>query len=104
MVLFKSDVNMMVGTKARHPVSRFAVLEMTYGEGGNTQLKHLLTIDSLSYYVNRIVPAMPTNDYCYLITPFSLILVRTEKNRYVEIRTSSAAKAISENFARDPNK
>lgn len=62
------------------------------------------TISDLNYYANKIVPAMPIDDYCYVYTPFSIYLIRLEKNRVNEIQTSSAATAISDHFSSDPNK
>lgn len=44
---------------------------------------------------------MPTDDFVYVITPFSVFLIRLEKNRVNEIQTSSAAIAISEHFSKD---
>lgn len=44
---------------------------------------------------------MPTDDFVYVITPFSVCLIRLEKNRVNEIQTSSAAIAINENFSKD---
>ena len=44
---------------------------------------------------------MPMDDFVYVITPFSVCLIRLEKNRVNEIQTLSAAIAISDNFSKD---
>ena len=78
----------MVGTQARYPVSKLSVFEITFGKAqksispelvGVTELKLLHTIPDLSYYATKIVPAMPVDDYCYVLTPFSIYLIRLEK-------------------------
>jgi len=103
----------MVGTRARYPVSMLAVFDITYGKiahdadprhNGVNMLKLLVTIPDLSYYASRIIPATPLDDYCYILTPFSICLIRMEKNRVNEIQTSSAATAIAEHFSNDVNK
>ena len=40
-------------------------------------------------------------DHIYLVTPFSIYLVRLDRNQVSEIYLSSAAKAIAENFKVD---
>jgi hypothetical protein len=113
IVLYKSNIEKIVGTRARYPVSKLSVFELTYGKAGKaadqdqagvTDLKLLHTIADLSYYSSRILPAMPIDDFCYVLTPFSVLLIRLEKNRVNEIQTSSAAIAIAEHFSSDPNK
>ena len=103
----------MVGTQARYQVSKLSVFELTFGKAqksispelvGVTELKLLHTIPDLSYYATKIVPAMPVDDYCYVLTPFSIYLIRLEKNRVNEIQTSSAAAAIADHFSDDPKK
>ena len=44
---------------------------------------------------------MPMDDFVYVVTPFSVCLIRLEKNRVNEIQTLSAAIAISDNFSKD---
>ena len=109
LVLFKKEVEKAVGSKARYPTSCLAVFELTYGgeraSGGVSSLKLVMTIDALSWYSRRILPAAsPVDDFCYILTPFSIYLVRMEKNRVTEIQTSSVVKAIAEHFATDDNK
>jgi hypothetical protein len=103
----------MVGTQARYPVSKLSVFELTFGKAqksispelvGVNELKLWHTIPDLSYYATKIVPAMPIDDYCYVYTPFSIYLIRLEKNRVNEIQTSSAATAIADHFSDDPKK
>lgn len=112
LVLYKNNIEKTIGTRARYPVSKLSVFELTYGgksghdqdQAGVTDLKLLYTIADLSYYASRILPAMPIDDFCYVLTPFSILLIRLEKNRVNEIWTSSAATAIAEHFSSDPNK
>lgn len=40
----------------------------------------------------------------YVLTPFSLYLIRIDKEQVSDVYLSSAAKAISTNFKVDPNK
>lgn len=69
-----------------------------------TELNLLSIVSDLNCFANKIIPAMPIDDYCFVLTPFSLSLVRIEKNRVNEIVTSSAGIAIADHFATDPNK
>ena len=99
LVLYRTDIDKMVGTRAKYPLVSLAVFDLTYGgknsEGGVSELKLVTTYDSLSYYSKKIIPSpLPTEDYCYVLTPFSIYLIRMEKSRVTEIQTSSAAKAI----------
>lgn len=106
-MLHRGDLDKMVGTHARYPVNKLSVFEMTYGVNkgeGASDLRLLLTVDALSYYARKIIPATVSDDYCYITTPFSIYLLRLEKNRLVEIQTSSAAKAIADNFNTDSSK
>ena len=59
----------------------------------------------MSFYARQIIPAAsPTDDYVYVLTPFSIYLIRMEKNRVTEIQTSSIVKAIADHFSTDPYK
>lgn len=65
----------------------------------------MMTMEALPLYANRILTtATATDDYCYLVTPYSLCLVRLESNRVTEIFTSSLGITIKEKFNKDPNK
>ena len=56
-------------------------------------------------YANRILTtASSTDDYCFLITPYSLCLVRLERNHVTEIFTSTLGLTITEKFNEDLNK
>ena len=108
LVLYRTDIDKMVGTRAKYPLVSLAVFDLTYGgknsEGGVSELKLVTTYDSLSFYAKKIIPSpLPTEDYCYVLTPFSIYLIRMEKSRVTEIQTSSAAKAIQDFFLDDPN-
>ena len=56
IVLYKGEIDKMVGTRARYPLTKLAVFDLTYGgdnksgEGGAATLKLVMTIDSLSFY------------------------------------------------------
>ena len=108
LVLYRTEIDKMVGTRAKYPLVSLAVFDLTYGgknsEGGASALRLVTTYDSLSFYARKIIPsALPTEDYCYVLTPFSIYLIRMEKSRVTEIQTSSAAKAIQDYFQSDPN-
>jgi hypothetical protein len=109
LVLYKTQLDKMVGTRAVYPVTHLAVFELTYGKPTLddqcvNEIKLITTVTELSRYATRIIPATPIDDFCYLTTPYSLCLVRLEKNRVNEIMTSSAANAVAEHFSTDPNK
>ena len=109
LVLYRTDIDKMVGTKAKYPLVSLAVFDLTYGgqnsQGGASALRLVSTFDSLSYYARKIIPpALPTDDYCYVLTPFSVYLIRMEKSRVTEIQTSSAAKSIQDYLQNDPLK
>lgn len=107
LVLYKSNIDKLVGTRALYPVSHLAIFELTYGapvDHAVNDLKHITTIQDISGFAQRIIPATPVDDFCFLLTPFSFLLVRLEKNRVNEIQTSSAATAIAEHFSSDPKK
>jgi len=62
-------------------------------------------MEALPLYANRILTtASATDDYCFLVTPYSLCLVRLESNRVTEIFTSSLGVTITEKFKEDRNK
>ena len=124
-MLFKGDIDKMVGTKARYPVTCLAIFELqgagvepsaveepkvpqntqskypqyaeqAQGQPGSALLKHVMTIEALPLYADRILPtASATDDYCFLVTPYSLCLVRLESNRVTEIFTSTLGLTIS---------
>ena len=65
-------------------------------------LKFMMTIEALPFYADRILKtASAVDDFCYLVTPYSLILVRIEANRVTEIMTSSLGIVIREKFKQD---
>ena len=110
----------MVGTKARYPVTRFAIFKL---QGSNivdppviieeskaqflephmsSLLKPTLTIEALPFYADRILASASTSDdYCYLLTPYSIILVRLESNIVTEIYTSTLGLTIKSKFKED---
>lgn len=47
---------------------------------------------------------MVAQEHFYVVTPFSLYLVRSDKNWVTEIHTSTACQAIVDNFSKDPQK
>jgi len=64
-----------------------------------------MTIDALPFYADRILlSASPSDDYCYLLTPYSFLLVRFESNRVTEVFTSTLGVTIKEKFKEDRNK
>lgn len=64
-----------------------------------------MKIEALPLYANRILTTASTiDDYCYLVTPYSLCLVRMESNRVTEIFTSSLGLTITQKFKEDPDK
>jgi len=75
VVLYKSNIDKMVGTQARYPVSKLSIFELAFEKAqksvsaesfGVTELKLLHTIPDLSFYATKIIPAMPIDDYCYV--------------------------------------
>ena len=65
----------------------------------------MITIEALPFYADRILTtASPYDDYCYLVTPYSLCLVRIESNRVTEIFTSNLGLIIKDKFKDDTNK
>ena len=64
-----------------------------------------MTIDALPFYADRILlSASPNDDYCYLLTPYSICLVRFESNRVTEVFTSTLGPTIKEKFKEDSKK
>jgi len=64
-----------------------------------------MTIEALPLYADRIlVTASTTDDYCYLVTPYSLCLVRLESNRVTEIVTSTLGLTVKDKFQEDRTK
>jgi hypothetical protein len=62
-------------------------------------------IESLPFYCKKIVlSASIHDDYCYIVTPYSIIMVFLENNRITEIQTSTLAKALKDNFSEDRKK
>jgi hypothetical protein len=50
----------------------------------------------LSNFTQRIIKGDHTNGYIYLTTPYSVSIVRHEKNRLAQIITASTAKLVKE--------
>ena len=68
-------------------------------------LKEVVTIKALPFYAERILTsASSADDYCYLITPYSICLVRLESNQVTEIFTSTLGLTIKEKFQLDKKK
>ena len=68
-------------------------------------LKEVFTIKALPFYADRILTSASSNDdYCYLVTPYSICLVRLESNRVTEIFTSTLGLTIKEKFQLDKKK
>ena len=64
-----------------------------------------MKIEALPLYASRILTTASTlDDYCYLVTPYSLCLVRLESNRVTEVLTSTLGLTIREKFNEDKNK
>ena len=64
-----------------------------------------MTIEALPFYADRILTSASTSDdYCYLITPYSVCLVRLEHNRVTEIYTSTLGLTIRDKFKQDKDK
>lgn len=127
IVLYKGDISQIVGTKARYPISRLAIFQLQANtsseppvlteqirlDAGALQadpwqsnvLKEVVTIKALPFYANRILKsASPADDYCYLVTPYSICLVRLESNRVTEIYTSTLGLTLKEKYQNDKNK
>ena len=61
-----------------------------------------MTIEALPFYADRILTSASTSDdYCYLVTPYSVCLVRLEHNRVTEIYTSTLGLTIRDKFKQD---
>ena len=68
-------------------------------------LKEVVTIKALPFYAECILTsASSADDYCYLITPYSICLVRLESNQVTEIFTSTLGLTIKEKFQLDKKK
>ena len=68
-------------------------------------LKEVVTIKALPFYASRILTsASSADDYCYLVTPYSICIVRLESNRVTEIFTSTLGHTIKEKFQLDKKK
>ena len=110
-----------MGTKARYPITRLAIFQLQ--SSGNepvltgsvkmmdedprqsNMLKEVVTIKALPFYAERILTsASSADDYCYLITPYSICLVRLESNQVTEIFTSTLGLTIKEKFQLDKKK
>ncbi len=50
----------------------------------------------MSNFTQRIIKGDHTNGYIYLTTPYSVSIVRHEKNRLAQIITASTAKLVKE--------
>ena len=62
----------------------------------------MMTIEALPFYADKILKTASTaDDFCYLVTPYSLILVRIDSNRVTEVMTSSLGVIIREKFKQD---
>ena len=113
LVLHKAHLQHLVGTKARYNISKVTIFELKPPSGGILgqlasdgcmQLNKLITVEELTCYTQKIVKTPSNCDYLYMITPFSLYLLRYEKNRIANIMTSSAGKIIKQHFSEDPHK
>ena len=68
-------------------------------------LREIVTIKALPFYADRILTsASSADDYCYLITPYSICLVRLESNQVTEIFTSTLGLTIKQKFQLDQKK
>ena len=113
IVLYKGDISQIVGTRARYPITRLAVFQLQSAgsepvltekiETGDlftdppqsNILKEVFSIKALPFYADRILTSASSNDdYCYLVTPYSICLVRLESNRVTEIFTSTLGLTI----------
>lgn len=64
-----------------------------------------MTIDALPFYANQILlSASTSDDFCFLLTPYSFLLVRFESNRVTEVFTSTLGVTIREKFKEDRSK
>jgi hypothetical protein len=107
-----------VGTKARNPISNLSLFDFKQPQGGalgalaadnNIILTPFLKVDALSCYTQKIIPATPLQNYIYMITPFSIFMLRVDdyvskRVRITQITTSPAGNAIKEYFSKDANK
>ena len=68
-------------------------------------LKFSYTIEALPFYADKILTSASTSDdYCYLITPYSICMVRLESNRVTEVFVSTLGLTIREKFKEDRQK
>ena len=62
-------------------------------------------MESLPFYSRKIVPSYsPMDDYCYIMTPYSVCMVKIDNNRVTELQTCTLARAMQDNFAEDKKK
>ena len=96
IVLHLSDVDKLIGTKARYPVCKVT----TFCQTGD-KLEKLMTISNLNQYCRSIVVAA---NFFYIVSPVSLFLIRSDKNWVSEIQTSPLDQVLKDNFANDLHK